>query len=66
MKDEQQTLMNEIIIMSSTNSTSDLHKTVICMLKDTLSALLKLSDHVNAKYEAENKGLLIFLFYLYF
>lgn len=51
--DEQQLLMNDVMKLTYVTPVSELHKTVICMLRDTLSALIKLSDYVSSKHDNE-------------
>lgn len=51
--DEQQLIMDDVIRLTSVTPVSELHKTVICMLRDTLNALVKLSDHVSSKQDYE-------------
>lgn len=51
---EKESLMNNIIRLTSKLPVSNLYKSVIDMLKDTLSALLKLSDYVNSKQDADS------------
>ncbi len=53
---EQEALKNDIITLTADSSTSELHKVVIYMLKDTLSVLLKLSDHVSSKHKHDSSG----------
>lgn len=52
--EERKILMEDIMKLTAQTSIAELYKLVIEMLKETLSAVLKLCDHVNSKQEPNN------------